>query len=75
MNGDLLLLCATKVTYKPQKLIKLPFPIKPEDQLAKFIKEMLKNIKYPSTPNTDRNYNAGFRLEYNYVGKLLIKPV
>lgn len=61
-----------KTTLTPTKL---PFPIETEDQLAEFIKGMLKNIKYPLEPNTDGSYKAGFRLEYNYVGKLLIKPV
>ena len=61
-----------KATLTPTKL---PFPLETEAQLVEFIKGMLNNIKYPLEPNTDGSYKAGFRLEYNYVGKLLIKPV
>lgn len=40
-SGDLLILCATKVTYKDQKLTRLPFPLKTPDAFYNFVKEWL----------------------------------
>lgn len=40
-SGDLLVLCPSKVTYKDQKLTKLPFQLKTPEAFYNFVKEWL----------------------------------